>query len=372
VPHPDQSGLPKGATRFVMSLRATGEGHISSIEFRSGVITKDNDINIDKPSEFVADPEIIENPTYDKKSFETKLWEIGIDNEYSDEIMGGLDGAFSFEQLSERIKQIKYSIGKKNQRFTETIDAINWLAQSNHEVSFNPEIKLSERVIFPFFSSERKGIEDARFVLFTDDNGEQIYYATYTAFDGKNFLPQLIETKDFLHFRFITLNGIAVQNKGMALFPRKINGKFAMISRQDNENMFIMYSDDVYLWREKKTLIKPSYPWEFIQVGNCGSPIETDKGWLLITHGVGAMRRYCIGAVLLDKDNPSKVIGRLKVPLIEPHEDEREGYVPNVVYTCGAMLHNKTLFVPYAISDYATTFAFANVDRLLDRMLVNK
>ncbi len=372
VSHFDQSGLPEGSTRFIMSLRATGEGHISSIEFRSGTIDLKNRITIDEPGEFVSDPEIIENPTYDKKSFEMKLFEIGIDNEYSDEIMNGLENNFSFDSLDERLKQIQHSKGNKTQRFNETIDAIKWLAQSNHEVEFNPDVKLSERVIFPYFTTERKGIEDARFVRFREENGQYIYYATYTAFDGKNFLPQLVETKNFLHFKFITLNGVAVQNKGMALFPRKINGKYAMISRQDNENLFIMYSDDIYLWRETKVLIKPSYSWEFIQIGNCGSPIETEKGWLLITHGVGAMRRYCIGAVLLDKNDPSKIIGRLKVPLIEPDEEEREGYVPNVVYTCGAMLHqNKTLLIPYAMSDYATTFGIADLNTLLNRLLTN-
>ncbi len=243
------------------------------------------------------------------------------------------------------------------------------LAQSNYEVQFASESRVSERVIFPTSPSQSNGIEDARFVLFRNEDGTQHYYATYTAFDGKLILPQLLETPDFLHFRFITLNGPAVQNKGMALFPRKLNGSYAMISRQDNENIYLMYSDNIHFWYDAELVLKPTFPWEFVQLGNCGSPMEIDEGWLVLSHGVGPMRKYCIGAFLLDLQDPTKVIGRLREPLLKPTETEREGYVPNVVYSCGALIHNGELVLPYAMSDYATNFATVSVKDLLAAMV---
>jgi predicted GH43/DUF377 family glycosyl hydrolase len=242
------------------------------------------------------------------------------------------------------------------------------LAQSNYEVHFPPDSRLSERVLFPVTPSQSNGIEDARFVLFQDDDGSRTYYATYTAYDGKFVLPQFIETPDFLHFKFITLNGRAVQNKGMALFPRKINGRYAMLGRQDQENLYLMFSDDLHFWNTAQPLLQPAFPWEFIQLGNCGSPIETEAGWLVLSHGVGAMRKYCIGAFLLDRHDPAKVIGRLREPLIKPDENEREGYVPNVVYSCGSLVFERQLIVPYAMSDYATTFATLPLDEVLAAM----
>ena len=231
------------------------------------------------------------------------------------------------------------------------------LARSNYDVQFRPEQELSERVLFPATPSQRNGVEDARFVLFQNEDGTHVYYATFTAYDGKVVMPELVETCDFLHFRFITLNGPAAQNKGMALFPRKINGRYAMLSRQDNENIYLMFSDNVHFWNERKVLLKPVFPWELVQLGNCGSPIETEAGWLVLSHGVGPMRKYCIGAFLLDRDDPAKVIGRLREPLLKPNQNEREGYVPNVVYTCGALLHNGELIIPYGLADHATGFA---------------
>ena len=242
------------------------------------------------------------------------------------------------------------------------------LAESNYAVQFPLDSLLSERVLFPNSPSQSNGIEDARFVLFQNDDGSQIYYATYTAYDGKLILPQFIETPDFLQFRFITLNGPAVQNKGMALFPRKINGQYAMLGRQDFENIYIMFSDHLHFWHSAKIALPPSFPWEFVQLGNCGSPIETEAGWLVISHGVGPMRKYCIGAFLLDRDDPTKVIGRLREPLLKPTGSEREGYVPNVVYSCGALIHQGKLVLPYAVSDYATNFATVLVEELLDAM----
>jgi predicted GH43/DUF377 family glycosyl hydrolase len=242
------------------------------------------------------------------------------------------------------------------------------LAKSNYEVQFQSDQLLSERIIFPATPSQRNGIEDARFVYFQDDDGTHTYYATYTAFDGQLILPELVATSDFLHFRFATLNGPAAQNKGMALFPRKINGQYAMLSRQDNENIYVMFSDNIHFWYEPKLVMKPKFPWELIQLGNCGSPIETDAGWLVLSHGVGPMRKYCIGAFLLDRDDPTKVVGRLRHPLLKPNRNEREGYVPNVVYTCGALLHGTDLVVPYGQADYATSFATVPLDELLAAM----
>ena len=242
------------------------------------------------------------------------------------------------------------------------------LAQSNYEVQFPPDSRLSERVLFPATPSQSNGIEDARFVLFQNEDGTGTYYATYTAYDGKMILPQFLETSDFLHFKFITLNGPAVVNKGMALFPRKIKGLYAMLGRQDAENIYVMFSDNLHFWHTMQLVLEPLFPWEFIQLGNCGSPIETEGGWLVLSHGVGPMRKYCIGAFLLDRDDPAKVIGRLRDPLIKPNEDEREGYVPNVVYSCGSLLHGRQLIIPYGMADYATTFATVALDEILDAM----
>ena len=242
------------------------------------------------------------------------------------------------------------------------------LARSNYEVQFQPEQELSERILFPATPSQRNGIEDARFVCFQNDDGTQIYYATFTAYDGRVVVPELVETSDFLRFRFITLNGPAAENKGMALFPRKINGLYAMLSRQDNENIYLMFSDNVHFWNERQVLLKPAFPWELVQLGNCGSPIETDAGWLVLSHGVGPMRKYCIGAFLLDRDDPAKVIGRLREPLLKPNQNEREGYVPNVVYTCGALVHNGELIIPYGLADHATGFATVPLAEVLAAM----
>jgi predicted GH43/DUF377 family glycosyl hydrolase len=242
------------------------------------------------------------------------------------------------------------------------------LAESNYEVDFAPDSQISQRVLFPSAPSQSNGIEDARFVRFQKDDGGFTHYATYTAYDGKITLPQLLETPDFVHFKFSTLNGPAVQNKGMALFPRKINGKFAMLSRQDDENILMLFSDNIHFWADPKILLAPAQPWEFIKLGNCGSPIETEAGWLVLTHGVGAMRKYCIGAILLDLNDPARVIRRLREPFLCPNEAEREGSVPNVVYSCGSLLHGRELIIPYAMSDSATSFATVSLDELLAAM----
>lgn len=360
VPHTDQSGLPPGAVRFILSLRATGEGHISSITFRTGIIHSDHRIEVLAPRGFLTEPRQIPNPAYEKGLFERKLLELGLTGEFSRRVMSRLRDSFSVQELWA-------SLGAEGNEDRHSA-GIWMLARSNYEVQFQPGQDLSARIIFPATPSQRNGIEDARFVRFQNEDGSHVYYATFTAYDGKVIMPELVETADFLRFRFLTLNGPAARNKGMALFPRKINGRYAMLSRQDNESLFLMYSDNVHFWNEYQVLLKPVFPWELIQLGNCGSPIETSAGWLVLSHGVGPMRKYCIGAFLLDRDDPGKVIGRLREPLIQPNRDEREGYVPNVVYTCGAMIHNGQLVIPYGSADHTTSFATIPVDDLLAAM----
>ena len=367
VPHPDQSGLPKGALRFILSLRVTGEGHISSITFRMGTVSAQHRITLTPPVPFAAEPERVPNVAYAKGLFIHKLEEAGVQNDFCRRVLDQLHEDFTLKELH----AVLLASG-----LTDTSDAtairaargILLLAESNYDVNFAPDSKVSQRVLFPSAPSQSNGIEDARFVCFQNDDGSFTYYATYTAYDGKIILPQLLETPDFVHFKFSTLNGPAVQNKGMALFPRKINGQYVMLSRQDDENILIMFSDNIHFWQTPKLLLSPAQPWEFIKLGNCGSPIETERGWLVLSHGVGAMRKYCLGAFLLDLNDPTRAIGRLREPLLSPNESEREGYVPNVVYTCGAMLHGRELIIPYAMSDSATSFAKVSLDELLAAM----
>jgi predicted GH43/DUF377 family glycosyl hydrolase len=305
VPHPDQSGAPKGALRFILSLRAVGEGHVSSLTFRSGTIAADGSLTVDPTARLASSPRI-------------NLRVSAPDGDHVD-------------------------------------------------LTFNPEEELSERIIFPVTESQSHGIEDARFVEFRDGD-RKTYYATYTAYSGAAIRSELIETSDFLSFRMTPLQGAAAGNKGMALFPRRIDGKYAMIARQDNENLYLIYSDDLYRWDGGQAILKPEFPWEFVQIGNCGSPIELDEGWLLLTHGVGPVRKYSIGAALLDKNDPSKVLARSREPLLRPEPSEREGYVPNVVYTCGAMRHNDQIILPYAVSDTFSNFATIKISALMRAM----
>ncbi|SPE53246.1 Predicted glycosylase [Verrucomicrobia bacterium] len=368
VPHPDQSDLPPGSLRFILSLRATGEGHISSITFRTGFLDAQENITINEPTRYSLEPAQVPNAAYEKGLFERKLQELALTGDFTRRVLQGLPDSFTLEAL-------RASIGvavKEDQARDQGTEAVARktlaLAQSNYEVQFPPNSRLSERVLFPVTPSQSNGIEDARFVRFEHEDGTHTYYATYTAYDGKLVLPQFIETLDFLHFKFITLNGPAVQNKGMALFPRKVNGRYAMLSRQDHENIYVMFSDHLHFWHQTQLVLRPAFPWEFIQIGNCGSPIETEAGWLVLSHGVGPMRKYCIGAFLLDLHEPVQVIGRLREPLIKANENEREGYVPNVVYSCGSLLRDRQLIIPYAMSDYATTFATVSLDEVLDGM----
>jgi predicted GH43/DUF377 family glycosyl hydrolase len=366
--HPDQSELAVGSRRFVLSLRATGEGHISSITFRSGIVDAESNITVDKPTRFVTTPNVIPDSQYDKILFRRKLFELGLANSFTENVLSRLNGEFTLEQLTATLRLALRENRAREQELTPVVESIVTFAKSNYEITYLPEHGLSERLIFPFGPTEANGIEDARFVEFQEEDGATHYYATYSAYDGKMVLPQLLETEDFLHFKMHTLNGPAIAGKGMALFPRKLNGLYTMLSRQDGENIFLMYSDMLHFWYTKEILLKPTFPWEFVQVGNCGSPIETDAGWLVLSHGVGPMRKYSIGAFLVDLDDPSRLIGRLKQPLLTPNENEREGYVPNVVYSCGAVVHNGQLIIPYAMSDYATTFGTIPLDELLSAM----
>lgn len=369
IPHPDQSGVPQGSLRFIISLRAIGEGHVSSLTFRSGTIDPEGHISIDESSDFACSAELKPNALYNKICFIRKLYEMGLENDCSKFITNPLPAEFTITELQEKVAAWTAGHQPIVQTDRLTCDKILWLAQCNYEAIFNPQLSLSERVLFPLSPSEQNGIEDARFVLFTDDDGSKRYYATYTAYDGKNILPQIMETEDFVHFKMITLNGPAAVNKGMALFPCKINGRYAMISRNDNENIFLMYSDNLHFWYEAVPLMKPLYPWECVQIGNCGSPIATEHGWLLLTHGVGPLRQYSIGAVLLDREDPSRILGRLGEPLIRWDEENRSGYVPNVVYSCGSLVHGSNLVIPYAFSDHRTAIALASQRDLINEIL---
>lgn len=366
VLHPNQNLLPEGSIRFILSLRATGEGHISSIVFRSGIVDKNLSFNFDTVSEYVQTPLMVHDAFYDNNLFELKLKDLKAWNETSKLIMSSLPTFFTHEELQKSIREIFLDSSFTPDSWTTT--TIHWLADSNYKIRFDEETALSGRVIFPVSANESKGIEDARFVKFTHDSGDITYYATYTAYNGRRILSQLIETEDFQTFNMITLNGEGVKNKGMALFPRKINGKYAMLSRQDGENNYIMFSDNLHFWHEATLIQQPEEPWEFVQIGNCGSPIETDKGWIVMTHGVGNMRQYSIGVILLDLDDPTKVIAHLEDPLLTANEEEREGYVPNVIYSCGSMLLNDKLIIPYAMSDVATRIAIVDVNDLFEKM----
>lgn len=369
VPHPDQSGVPDGDLRFIMSLRATGEGHISSIEFRTGIITAGGTISVEPISRFVTVPEIVPNPTYNKKRFITKLQEMGFEDGHASAVMTPLGELFTLHELDESMRRVRRESKPIGRDLRRALELFRWLADSNYELNFPSKLAMSERIIFPVSPNESNGIEDARFVRFIEDDGSVMYCATYTAYNGRTILPQFIETQDFLHFRVLTLNGSAVQNKGMALFPRRIAGRYAMLSRQDDQNLFIMFSDNFHHWSDPQVILRPVEMWESVKIGNCGSPIETEAGWLVITHGVGPMRKYCIGATLLDLNDPTKVIGRLRQPLLCPEGNEREGYVPNVVYSCGSLLHGRELILPYAMSDKASAIASLPLDDLLSALL---
>ncbi|MBL3657171.1 MULTISPECIES: glycoside hydrolase family 130 protein [Fulvivirga] len=360
----DQSYLNDGEKRVIISFRATGEGHLSSIVFRRGILDKNNDLQIMKTGSHIDKAEIIHKKLYNKKRFIRKLEEMQIPYRYSKSIMQDLPDRFEYFALHEAVSKLL----KDHELSTDrrlALQEVTWLADSFYDVQFTHDSDITERVIFPLSMAESKGIEDARFVKFTDDDNSEKVYATYTAYNGHTILPKLLSTEDFYTFRVMPLHGDGAQNKNLAMFPRKIKGKFVMLARIDGVNNYLMYSDRSTVWNDPIIIQSPKFPWEFTQMGNCGSPIYTKEGWLVISHGVGPMRRYCIGASLFDLDDPSKEIGRLKEPLLSPNEDEREGYVPNVVYSCGSLIHNNNLILPYAVSDYSSTYGVVDMEELL-------
>jgi predicted GH43/DUF377 family glycosyl hydrolase len=373
VEDPDQSGLGPEEKRVIFSFRATGEGHISSIVFRSAIIDKNNNLIIEPVGKMLAEAERTKRHIYNKKSFIKKLDEMqDFDNKISPVfVLEKLGDNFTYDELKRAIEETRKTHDLTSNKVS-IINRMMWLAKSHYELDFSLDSAISERVIFPTSEAERNGIEDARFVKFIDDNRKVTYYATYTAYDGITILPKLLETDNFYHFKALPIHGEIARNKGMALFPRKIKDKYAMICRIDGVNNYIAYSDNINIWHEAKLIQKPKYSWDLIQVGNCGSPIETKEGWLVITHGVGPMREYVLGASLYELDNPEKEIGRLKTPLLAPNAEEREGYVPNVVYSCGSIIHNGNLIIPYGMSDCASTYATINVNELLNELKNSK
>jgi predicted GH43/DUF377 family glycosyl hydrolase len=373
VEDPDQSEVGTDEKRVIISFRATGEGHISSIVFRSGIINKNNDLIIEPVGKMLAEAERIKRHIYNKESFIKKLDEMrDFDNNISPVfVLEKLASSFTYGDLKRAVEEIRKTLQLTANREL-IVNQMMWLAKSHYELDFSLDSAISERVIFPISETERNGIEDARFVKFTEDNGEVTYYATFTAYDGISILPKLLTTKNFYHFKGLPIHGELAQNKGMALFPRKVNGKYAMLCRIDGMNNYLAYSDNINIWREAKLIQKPKYSWDLVQIGNGGSPIETEKGWLVITHGVGPMREYVLGASLYELDDPEKEIGRLKSPLIAPNNEEREGYVPNVVYSCGSIVNNRNLIVPYAMSDYASTYATIDLNELLNELKNSK
>ncbi len=362
VPHPDQSGLGPGEARFVMSLRAVGEGHISSIELRTGTVDASGTVRIDSPGPFSECGHHSPGP-YRRDLFHRKLAERGYDNRAAALVLDRLKSRFGPEELDRALDSVHIELSSRSAP-REALAGIRWVAASNYTVEFAAETQVGERVLWPHGPAESHGMEDARFVRFVDGD-DVTYFATYTAFDQVSVSSQILATTDFRRFEVCQLTGPFSADKGMALFPRKVGGRYAALSRWDREHLAVAFSDDVTEWDEATTLSLAPRPWEIVQIGNCGSPIETPQGWLVLTHGVGPMRTYAIGAVLLDLEDPRRVLGKLAQPILVPSEDERDGYVPNVVYSCGALVHDQTLIVPYAFSDCAVSFARVSLTEIV-------
>jgi predicted GH43/DUF377 family glycosyl hydrolase len=369
VPTLDQDGVAPGSLRFLMSLRAIGEGHVSSIVFRVGEIDTNGDIRIAAPPSYTRPLKASGPESFQKPRFLRDLSAVGVSDGHVGRIVDRLDDVFTREQLSHAIDWARQD-QETSGFLEETADTLISLTRVNYALEFSgPAIfREFEIVVFPFSDIERHGIEDLRLVRFTDDDGSQTYYGTFTAYDGVRVFPQLLEFRGGTTINISLITGECAKNKGMALFPRRVHGKYAMIARMDNENLYYMESDDLSVWTQARLLQQPKFPWQVIQIGNCGSPLETDRGWLLLTHGVGPMRQYCIGASLLDQDDPCRLIGQTREPLLVASDEERSGYVPNVVYTCGALIHNGMLIVPYAMSDLSTTAARIDLDELLSSL----
>jgi len=369
VEDPDQTGLQEGQRRLIISFRAVGEGHISSIAFRRAIVNTDNSINVLPVGNYVDEAEVMRDTMYEKKLFFEKIVTARIDKTLIKELKTKIQDKFDYDTLLRVILQMQQ--GQHSDKKKTELEKVLWLSESYNNISFSLDTDISDRVIFPMSELERRGIEDARFTRFVNTDGSVVYYATYTAFDGALIMPKLLQTNDFYNFRIRPLHGIGATNKGLALFPRKINGNYMMLSRIDGCNNYIMHSNNINIWENPTLLQQPLRPWEFVQIGNCGAPIETDHGWLVITHGVGPMRKYVLGASLLKLDEPSVEIGRLKEPLLSPNQDEREGYVPNVVYSCGGIVNNGKLILAYGLSDYASSFMSVDLNSLLDKIIAD-
>ncbi len=367
VPHPDQTGLGHGETRFVMSLRAIGEGHRSSIEFRTGVVDATAAVRFDHPGTHLFSGHL-RPPRYHREPFHQLLRSVDDDSVSAAFVLGSLPDPFSGAELEHALGSLHEQLLTRPDAL-HTIERIRFIAASNYEVTFPTSSSIAQRVLSPIAPAESHGMEDARFVRFVDDDGSVTFYATYTAYDGMHVAPQLLKTSDFRSFASTQLTGRAASNKGLALFPRRIDGRYAALSRWDRETNALVLSDDPQLWEHPVSLHRPCEPWNLVQLGNCGSPIETSAGWLVLTHGVGPMRRYAIGVDLLDLDDPARVIGTLRTPLLLPAGDERDGYVPNVVYSCGAMVHGDHLVIPYGMGDANIGVATVRLDQLLGELL---
>lgn len=364
VPAVNQENLPEGSTRFLMSLRATGEGHLSSIVFRMGVIDAANNIIVEDAAPTVRALKAVPDAEFDTAGFRETLRDLGALGAAEAAVLDAMGDTFSLAELTQVLEEMRAlaqtpALAKHTQRNMLT------LARSNYRIAVPPGVFASEIVIFPISDKESRGIEDVRLVKFTDDDGSCTIYGVYTAYNGMTGFPTLLSTHDLTIIESHTMAGRFARNKGMALFPRRIGGKYVMSGRLDGVNRYILTSDNVRVWNQGRPSESPKYWWELAFIGNCGSPVETPEGWLLLTHGVGPMRQYSIGATLLDLEHPERVIARTSEPLIIPGTDERVGYVPNVVYTCGSMLHNDTLIIPYALGDVTTTFACVGIQELI-------
>jgi predicted GH43/DUF377 family glycosyl hydrolase len=366
VAHPDQSGTAAGSLRFVMSVRGIGEGHRSSIGFRTGVVDSDGGVTVDAPTRF-ATVGSVGTTLLDAAVFRSELAGLRDGGEAADYVLDALGDRFTRADLDERLDTLRTHMSTRGHA-PQTISLIRTIAERFYAIEFAAGIPLSERVLYPAMGAEAAGMEDARFVRFVDDDGSVKFYATYTAYSGSHISQQLLETTDFQSFTSRPMAGNAASNKGLALFPRRIRGRFAAMSRSDRESNSVAYADDPFIWPDSAPCQRPTQAWEALQLGNCGPPIETEAGWLVLTHGVGPMRTYRIGAILLDLDEPTRIIGQLRRPLLSPNADEQNGYVPNVVYSCGALVHGETLVIPYGIGDAAIGVATVPMRLLLDEL----
>jgi predicted GH43/DUF377 family glycosyl hydrolase len=366
VVHPDQTGISPGSVRFVLSVRGIGEGHRSSIGFRTGVIDSFGRPEVDECAP-VATAGTTRPVPLDAAVFRVELARLGEAGEAASYVLDALGERFTLIDLARQLAMLQTHLSTR-ERAQETIAEIRAIAERTYGIEFPSGTDVSERVLWPATDAEAVGMEDARFVRFEDGDGSVRFYATYTAYSGLSISQQLLQTRDFQSFTSRPMVGGAAANKGLALFPRRIGGRFAALSRSDRESNTIAYSDQPFVWTSAVPCQQPSEAWEVLQLGNCGSPLETDAGWLVLTHGVGPMRTYRIGAILLDLDDPTQIIGRLREPLLSPAADEQNGYVPNVVYSCGALIHADTLVLPYGIGDAAIGFATVPVWELLDAL----